>query len=320
MAASQHHARDRHLRICREDVFGVCPDAPQWLSVPVLGDGFKLKAAAPRYFPDTAMSGSVRTVGLTDWLIVEGSFTTPAWVELAGALLAMALHRDPNGDLSSYTLDFYTPADPRRILGAVAETLTIVAGGAGPADVRLTLGLRAKTEEANPALQPEDFDYSGISLVPFAFGDARIELDTVRVTDVQEFRVRVDNNVARGPYLCPGEGAPGVVAYLIAGARAISLTLTALSNDTRFNSAIRNGGTVSFEADLYHPSGHLMQIKLPVLAPETNPESARRTGGAPATEAPTLQAVADTAGRDIIWAVDPGPTTTTLAPLTTSTS
>ncbi len=316
IAGNPHHIYDRHVRISQEAAFGEVNGAADWQAVPILGDGFKLKGSSPRFFPETNLA-SYRRMAIAHQLVVEGALTTLAWVDFIDYLLAMALTRDANGDLYSYTFDHYTPTDPRRLLGAVAESLTLRVTGTGDADVQVELALRAKLEAENDALDTGDFDYSSLVCVPFAFRDARIEIDTVHVTDVEAWTLTVNNAVSQGPMIRTAGTDFGTVAYLVAGRREISLDLTDVDNDARFNEAIRSGDPLSFTADFFHPLGHLLQIQLPLLAVEESDESASQAD--PTKRAPRLQAIVPCEGGDeICWALDRGPTTTTLEPLSTT--
>jgi tail tube protein len=317
LTGNPHHLYDRHLRICQESTFGACPGSPSWSDVPLVPDGFTLKATSPRMFPRSNVGGYRRQIGVAHQQTVHGELTTPAWVEHTDLLLAMALTRTAGGDLYSHTCDLYTPADARRVLGAVGETLHIEVNGAGAMDVRLNLGLRAKQEVEHPdSLAPGDFDYSALTQVPFMLRDAVLKLDTTVVADVERFRISVDNRVAAGPIVTTSGSELGTVAYLLAGRRELTLELAKVNCDDRFSAAIRAGETVSFEADFVHPDGHLWQIKLPVLAPEQSDEDVSVVD--PTREQTVLHALTDSDDEDILWAVDIGPSTTTMAPLTTT--
>jgi len=317
LTGNPHHLYDRHLRICQEAAFGECPGSPSWSDVPLIADGFTLKATSPRMFPRSNVGGWRRQIGVAHQQTVQGELTTPAWVEYTDLLLGMALTRTASGDLNSHTCDFYTPADARRVLGAVGESLHIEVNGTGAMDVRITLGLRAKLEQEHPgSLVPGDFDYSALTQVPFMLRDAVLKVDTTVVADVERFRISVDNRIAAGPIVSTSGSALGTVAYLLAGRREVTLELAKINCDDQFNAAIRSGETVSFEADFEHPDGHLWQIKLPVLAPEESEEDVSVTD--PTKEQTVLHALTDGDGADILWAVDLGPTTTTMAPLTTT--
>jgi len=311
-----HHGYDRHVRIVREDNFGECPGAPDWTETPVLGDGFKLKATNPRYFPETNMGGFRRSVGIPHQLVVEGGQTALAWPTTLSFLMHAGLDRDGNDDLYSYCIDHYTPADPRRYLGCAVETLTLRVSGTGDADVQIEAAWRSKLEQENNSLGSGDFSYAAVASVPFMFRDAHIQLATVDVVDVEEFSITVNNNVSQGPMGRTAGVEFGTLAYLIAGGREISLELTKVNRSERLNDAIRSGGVMSFEAEFYHPDGHYFGVQLPVLALEESDETASRTD--PTKEAPSFQAITNDAGEDITWGFDEGPTTTTLEPLTTT--
>lgn len=292
-AGNWHYARQRHLRVCREGVWGRCPDSPSWSVVPVFGDGYRLKATNPHFRPETAFGGYKRSVHISHIQVVGGTFVTLPWPEVAGLLLEMALERQ-GGALHSYCMDYYTPADPRRHLGVMVDGLDIVGTAAGR-DVRFRFALQAATEEGNPGLSEDHFDYSGISPVPFAFGGATVNLDGTPVTGAEQFTLRVRNDLARGP------NRAGTIGFLAAGERAVSLRLRKLDDSGAFNAALRTGGTISFEATLTHPEGHTLSLELPVLYPEEGDEEAR-----PGTLARTtlhMEAGTDAEGNDISYSV-----------------
>ena len=314
-----HLGARRHMRFVVETDFGQCPGAPDWASIPILEDGMKLKATSPRYRPDTDYGGDFRRhVHVCHQLVVEGDIVTHPWPEVAEFLLHMALDRDADHDLTSYCIDHYTPADPRRYLGAVVERLTIAATGTGNADVRFTLGMVAKLEEEHNALVEGDFDFSGLTMVPFMFRDAALRLAGGLVIDIDDFTLTVENNVARGPNVATAGTDQGTVAYVFGQQRAISLELGKLNRDDRFNELIRDCGSISFEANFAHPDGHLLQIQLPVIYPEESDEDG--TPSQVAKERPRFEAGCDVDGKDILWGVDLAAGGTTTLPPFTSTS
>lgn len=316
LTGNVHLGARRHVRICRESTFGSVPGAPTWHSIPILEDGWKLKATSPYYRPNTNYGGDYRRhIHIHHRQEVAGDFTTLAWPEEVEFLLGMALDRQANHDIYSYAADYYTPADPRRYVGIVSERLAIAVTGTGDGDVRLTHTLRAKSEAENNTLSEGDFDYSGLTTTPFMFRDASIRINAALRVDVEAFTLTVENNVAQGPARRDGAYL-ATVQYLIAQQRAISLELTKVNRDDAFNEAIRDGGPFAFEAAFIHPDGHLWQIQLPAIYCEQSDEDG--TPDQLAKENPRFEAGVDAGGNDIIWAVDLGPATTTLAPLTTT--
>jgi hypothetical protein len=293
-AGDWHRPPRRHLRLCREQEWGVCPPSPDWQAVPLVGDGFALRAANERFRPATLFGGWRRSVHLSHLIEVAGELVTLLWPQTAALLLGMALDRE-EGQPASYCADHYTPADPRRCLGVVAERLRLRAP-AGRDDVELRLSLRARCEEANPALTEGGFDYSTLSPAPFAFGRAAVALDEAPVTDVEGFVIEARNQLTAGP------NSGGSPAFLSAGQRAVSLELTALDDGDALSQAIREGGTLGFQADLTHPEGHTLTLALPVLHPETA-ETALRPG-ALVRSTVRMEAGTDEAGDDVTYAVN----------------
>jgi hypothetical protein len=322
--ANTHFNWRRLLSIAQEANFGVAiaggPDGAGWEIVPVLGDGMKLKAESPRFRPDTNIMGYQQSIAVHHQQEVAGSYTTLAFPQVAALAAQMAIVRAAaTDDLRSYTLDLFTPPDPRQYLGTVAESLNLRVTGTGDADVQLELALRARQEVEANALVETDFTYAG-DAIPFMFRDAVLQLEGATVTDVDEFTITVENNISQGPmrrFITP-DGIPrGLVDYLVAGRRLITLELTKLNYNDAFNESIRDGGSLSFQANFFHPLGHLWTIQMPHVVFEGSEES---TSGEDVTkEAPRGFAIAVTPDGDIAWEVDLGPTTTTLRPLTTTT-
>ena len=304
-----HHNYDRHLRASREATFGVVNPSPSWQVLPILGDGYKLFDSSPRFVPETNVGGWREQVGIHHQHEIAGAHTMLAWPTPTCFVLSAALDRDADGDVYSYTHDYYSPADPRRALGAVVESLAIRVSGTGDSDVQIEATWRAKRQNENDALSEDDYDYSALAGVPFMFRDARLEINTVHVIDVSAFTLNLSNNIDVGP------NVGGYVAYLIAGRREITLDVSKANISQQMADLIRDGGSISFEADFVHPEGHRLQIQLPVLAVETSDEAVSATEIA--KESPTLRALAPH-GQDIIVGCDLGPTTTTLEPLTTT--
>ena len=287
-----HTGRERHLRVCREDAWGHCPAEPEWHALPLVTPGFGLKAENPRFRPATLYGGWRRSVQLPRGQVVAGRLGTMLWPELADLLLGMALER-ADGTPHSFTMDFRTPSDPRRYLGAMVERLEL-RGRAGERDVSVHLDLTGKAEETNPSLSSDAFDYSGLSPMPFTFEAAEVLLDVGRLTGVESFALSVRNNLSAGPQ------GPGGITYLRAGHRDVSLELTKLDDSDAVNAAIRSGGTLSFEMTLSHPEGHSLSLALPVVHAQAAPEKADPGDLAHAT----LRMEAGTDGADdITWNV-----------------
>jgi hypothetical protein len=287
-----HSARRRHLRVCREAAWGQLPEDPGWVSLPVFGDGFTLKAASPHFAPATEFGGWRRTARLGYVRRVTGAFVTLPWPEVTALLLQMALERDA-AELHSYCLDFFTPADPRRYSGVMADRLEVTART--QEDVIFRFQLVGKDEEANPALSQGDFDYSGQCPVPFRLERAALNLDGAPVTGVESFALRVENDLAEGPIRF------GTVSYLLAGPRTVGLSLRSLDNSGAFNEAIREDPAVSFDARFVHPDGHELTLSLPALHVESNEPTA--LPGALARTVAGMTAGTDEHGDDITYAL-----------------
>jgi hypothetical protein len=273
-------------------MWGQCPTEPDWLAVPLYGDGFDLKARSPHFRPGTRFGGFRRALHLPEAQRVAGRLATLPWPEVTALLLEAALQRDAAGELGSYCADYYTPADPRRYAGVMVEELRISATGPGR-DLRLHLALMGRGEEPRPALSEADFDYGGLSPVPFGFEGAALSVGGVPATDVEAFSLQVRNNLAVGPNM------GGRIAFLNAGPRAVSLELTSLARDSDANDAIRSGATLSFEATFSHPDGHALAISLPVLHPEAAQEAAGPETLARSTA--RMEAGTDAQGDDVTY-------------------
>ena len=284
-----HQGARRHVRACQEAVWGQCPGSPEWHCVPVLGDGYTVKAAQRRFRPGTLVGGWKRSVHLSYLQVVEGRWTVLLYPEVAQFLLDMALERTGD-ELHSYCIDHCTPPDPRRHLGCVVESARLDFSGRGDA-VLWHMRLRGKLEQENDALTEEDFDYSGLAPVPFRFQGATLEVDGSPAADVESCTITVRNNLRAGP------SRAGYLAYLLADQRAVSLELTKLNDSDVFNAAIRGGGTLSFSAVLSQPSGWELSIELPRLYVDESDE--RALPGALVTSRTRLEAGVDESGVDI---------------------
>lgn len=292
-AGNWHRAWRRHLRVCREEVWGECPGSPAWQAVPLFAEGFTLKASNPHFSPDSMFGGLRRSLHLSYLQRVEGGLVALPWPQVAAPLLAMALG-DEAGALPSYSMDFYTPADPRRCTGAIVDRLELSA--APPErDAVLRLSLKARAEEPNPALGEDDFDYSTLSPVPFTFDRAAVSLNGTALTDAEGFTLRVQNRLAEGP------NRLGRVGFLLPGKRAVSLELQGLDDSDALNEAIREDAPFSFEAAFAHPDGHALALSVPVLHPQANAEEARP--GELARSVVRMEAGTDEQGNDITWSL-----------------
>lgn len=301
--ADVHFNWDRKLRIATESTFGEAADSPDWIELPILGDGYKVQASRPGYKPDTNMEGYQRSISIQHSQEVTGAHTMLAWPSVVEAVLDAAMDRDSDDDLTSYTHDFYSPVAARRILGAVAESLTINVTGTDDADVQFETTWRGREETDDDDLSEDDIEYSDVGSVPFMFRDAELKLEGDTVTTVQEFSISVENNVAQGPL------TGGLVAYLAAGGRDVSLDLTKVQEDEALRTALRDGNTVSFEAEFTHPLGHEMTFLFNALQVPEDEESTSREE--PTTESPTLEALKVGGTDEFQYTVSVSDTTTT---------
>jgi hypothetical protein len=121
-------------------------------------------------------------------------------------------------------------------------------------------------------------------------------LNDAAVTSVERFRLRVDNR------LSPGPNRAGLVAFLTARQRAVSLELMKLDDGDAFNEALRSGGTFSFVASLRHPEGHSLTLELPSLHVEAGDE--RAAPGELAASALHMEAGTDDEGDDVSYEVE----------------
>lgn len=293
------------MRWAREASWGDLPPVPDWRCIPIQSGVMGLKAEASLFWPPTSFAGWKRSVLLPELQRAAGPVEVLAWPQVVGYVLDAALERNAQGDLHSYCVDYFTPPDPRRYRGAVVESLQIRADRTA---VALLLRTRAWKEEENDALAEDDFDYLDLTSVPFRMRDARVALDGIGVTDVEEFAVTVDNEVRPGP--CEA----GHVAFLIGGRRCVRLEARKLNNTDDFNAAIRTGAPLSFEAEFTHPDDHRLTLELPALFAERSAED-----GAPSRVASSqtlLRAATDESGHDLTYGVYVSglTTTTTTAP------
>jgi hypothetical protein len=291
-----HAAERRHLRVCREAAWGECPAEPDWTAVPIWGDGFRLRAVNSRFSPDTFYGGWRRSVLVSHFVQVGGTLVTQLRPETAAFVLGMALDRSPAGEAGSYALDFYTPAGPRRYLGAMAEAMRLELRAADGEAV-LALRFRAKDERANDELSESDFDYSALGPVPFRFAGAQVSVDGAAVTGVERLLLEVRNNLAAGP------NRLGRVAFLLAGRREVSVELAVSDDGPAFLEAVRDGAAVSLEAALRHPAGHRLTIALPLLQVESvRPEAAPGTISRATVH---MEAAVGETGDDVTYTLEP---------------
>jgi hypothetical protein len=290
----RHLSSSRHLRICREAVWGQCPASPSWQVIPILGDGYTLRARCLYFSPDTEYGGFRRSVHLPACQQVRGVLLARLWPEAVALLMEMALDRD-NGELHSYCADCYAPSDPRRVVGTMVDRFDLETSGSGRG-IQLRLEMVGRSEERNADLRETDFDYAGLSLAPFTFDRAAVSLDGSPVTCAEGFAVRVRNGLSAGP------SRGGYVAFLAASKRAVSLELTRLDDDGAFAQAVRGGGTLSFMAALAHPQGHALTVELPNLYPVADNGSA--APGELAKSVYLMEAGTDSNGDDITYRLD----------------
>jgi hypothetical protein len=287
-----HTARDRHLRVCPEDAWGQCPAAPEWTALPLSGPGY---VAGPRrefFAPGTRYAGFRRAPLLPDGSQLEGSLTTEPRPQTVSVLLDMALARH-GGRPGSYCADFYTPPAPRRHLGLLARRLEFLAT---PAATRLRLRLVGRQEVPRPALAPADFDYSGLSPVPFVFRAATVALDGTPLNDVAAINLTVDNAISAGP-----PHAAGLASFFEAGTRKVAVDIPRAGDDGVLKEALRAGATLSLSVELSHPEGHGLSIQLPALTAaraEDRPDPAGTAG-----TWTRLEATTDAAGDDVTYSL-----------------
>jgi hypothetical protein len=257
-AAGTYYPTQQHLRICEEADWGVCPEQPNWQSVPIHDGEFTVRASQLWFAPATAFGGSTGRPALPEMESVAGCLATELRPQTAGLLLDAALDRT-GGRLRSYCMDHYTPAGSWRLCGVKADRLLIAAR---PGRALAVFDFLGRREQANAGLAEGDFDYSGIDPVPFRFGGATVRIDGTEATDVEEVRVTVENSVAAGPDI----GA--LVGYLAAGQRRVRVGLRKVDRDDALRSALRDGATVALQVILDHPQGHSLQLEVPCLCAE----------------------------------------------------
>ncbi len=327
----------RFCQVAAHSAWGTVPGAPGWVYIPRLGDGQGLKAAGPRFTPDTEIGGFRRRVAIHHRLTVEGEFRTLLYPGSAQFLLDMALARVATAgndyqDIHQYVMDEYNPEDPRRYTGVVGDTLRIEGTGEGDGEIQVALGLIARDEAKEDSLSEATFEtaYDLLETVPFMHGHAEIRLNTILVTDVERWAINVTNNVARGPLTRQAAGVSGI-SYAKANKREITLDLTELHNSDDFDAAVRDGGHMTFSVEAWHPAGHYLGIFLPWLGTEESDNDG--TPSAQAKESPRMLALQapegqDYEGQDIVYGVDLAtggtttfaPFSTTAAPTTTTTT
>ena len=299
-----HGTRDRHLRLAREDTFGSAPADPDWQCMPLPRGGWTVSGNRDWFTPDTNMGGAATDVAVPELLSARGKLSVPPYPEAAGFLLDAALERPAPDLLQSYCADHVTPAESRRYLGLTVRALTLSA----TADrVRVGLRFRGRDEVAGTGVAESDFDYSGLTAVPFSLRWAHLEIDDTDLEAVSGFTLRIDND------LRPGPNDGDRTAYMLAGRRTVTLRLDGLHGGDAVSRAARQGQAVSFSADFTHPAGHYMGLRLPRLLARRSDEGGESDGMARRTA--RLVAAEDPArGYDIDYAVDLAPGGTTMMP------
>ena len=293
-----HRGWRRQTRWALESSWGELPAEPEWLSVPIQDGAMGLATTVLPYEAPGLYGGLKRTVLLREGLAAAGRVVTLAWPQVTEYLLDAALARvaDPESadyqDLSSYSVDFYTPSDPRRFSGAVVEELEL---RAEPRAAAFALTLRAWKEESNAGLSANDFDYAALSPAPFRLRGAQVSINTVAVADVEAFTLTVRSDVREGP------SAGGLPAFLIAGRRTVRLDLAKLDASSVFGDALRDGTTLSFAASFSHPEGHTLTLSAPALHAAQSEELAPPERVARVR--PRLVAATDGAGCDVSYEV-----------------
>jgi hypothetical protein len=244
------------------------------------------------FTPSTFLGGHAAPFHLSEGRRVAGRLTARLWPEAADLLLAAALER-AGGAMPSYCMDWYAPSGSRRFLGVLVSAMELAARG--PGECALALDLIGRTEEEAASLGAGDFDYTGISPVPFAFRAASVALGGETLTDVEQFRLRVDNGLGAGPL------HGGAVATMAPGKRSVQLELTKLADSEDLAAAVRDGTELAFSTALQHPAGHTLSVSLPRLRAESAMAHVRP--GRLAREAATLHAAADPGGEEITWSI-----------------
>jgi len=287
-----HYPRRRHVRICAEESWKTPPAEPDWVYIPIVGDGFSVQGERDYFRPEGLFGGPAAEVRLPEMLRVEGELVTRPYPELAGCLLNAALAREA-GELPSYCLEHFTPADPRRVTGARVRRLVLAADGDG---ALLRLAFTAADEQARPGLTEDAFDYSGIDPVPFRLAGASVTAAGRALTGVEEFALTVENELAAGP------NRAGTVGYLADGQRTVQLRLVAPDDSPDFADAVRSGVAFGFEATLTHPDGHWLELALPAL--QATSDRAQARPGRPVRAELRAEAATDGAGDDFTYVVN----------------
>jgi hypothetical protein len=284
-----YRGREVHVRLTREEEFGVYPSYRNWQCIPLGPKGWKLRSTRRWFIPDAP-----RDIGLPGLLLPRGMLRAPAHPEVARFLLKAALDRPSPDELHSYCAECLTPAGTRRCLGLTADTMVFSAAD-DPA--RITLRMRGHHETTGIQLAWDDFDYQLASPAPFSLRGARLNINGADRLAVSGFTLRVENELRTGP----NEG--NRTAYLLAAPRRVSVVLRGLHGDDTLQHALCAGKAVEFSADFSHPAGHSMTIHAPRLLPRRREPAAppaglaRREVGLAAAEDPN-------AGYDIDWSVN----------------
>jgi hypothetical protein len=245
------------------------------------------------FTPSTLMGGHAAPFHLSEGHRVRGRLQCLLWPETTDLLLAAGLER-ADGLIPTHCLDWYAPSGSRRFLGVLAESVELAAQASG--DCMLSLNLIGRSEGDNPSLAASDFDYAGVSPVPFGFHGATVSIDAAGLSDVEEFRLTISNGLEVGPL------RHRAATFIAPGKREISVELTKLASDEGLAEAVQAGTELAFAAVLSHPAGHSMTLSLPRLRAASSlalprPDELVR-------ETVLLRAAAPAGGEEIAWEIN----------------
>lgn len=265
-----HIGARRFWRFQAEEEWGGGPSGEEWISVPIEGDGFKLKMKSPHFVPDLNVGGYQRKYQIQNKADIEGEIRCMLFPATVEALLNMAFLRDDDEELVSYVIEHLSPVEAKRFVGCRVNTATLAGDNAG--QVTLALNMIGKSEAVNGFF---DEEAEHADQIPFIFQHGVYELpDGTPLLTIENFSIEIALNLIKGPYV----GVNGHIAYLLSGRQAVTGNTTILYDAPTYNAAVRGGTPLSMELVFTHPTettDGVVTIWIPsIIVPEASEDGA----------------------------------------------
>jgi len=259
--ANEHQGYRLHWRVSTEEAtWGTQPAEPDWKDVPQRNDGFQIDEKAGIYWPDVNVGGYMRAAGIKNTNDISGSVNALLYPDSAERLLNMALDRDDDGNLKSYSIQKREPIEQRAYYGCMVNQATLSFDNGG--EVGLSLDIIGK--QAADASGEFTADPTYTTDVPFKFQDGVMELpDGTVVGTIESGSITIANGVQPGPFY----GSTQLRSYLVSGSQVVNGSAVIAYNVTTYLTALRAGNTSSFEIVLTHPT-QTTDGKITILIPK----------------------------------------------------